>query len=172
MPYGQGVLWQIQAPTGAAGGFLFGTLHLGDPSVTTLPEPVKRAFSRAGSLTVEIVMTKDTPAQMVRFMVLPPQQSLDQITGAPMFARVAAAGQRLGFQISTLRRLKPWAVAAAFSIPPDERAGQAAGRLPLDQLLQKAATQRGMPIFGLESIDEQLSVLDDLPMSDQIKMLS
>ena len=71
----------------------------------------------------------------------------------------------------TLRRLKPWAAAAAISIPPEERAGQATGCLPLDQVLQRTATKRGIPVYGLESVDEQLNLMDCLPVGDQIKLL-
>jgi len=171
MPYGQGILWKIQAPSGSGGGFLFGTLHSTDPVVTTLPGPVKQTFARARSLTVEVVMTKDMPVRMARRMMLQPPQSLDRIAGAELFARLASVGQRMGFPLQTLRRLKPWAASAAISIPPGERAGQAAGLLPLDQVLQHAATQRGIPVHGLESVDEQLDLMDGLPPVDQIKLL-
>jgi len=171
MPYGQGVLWEIKAASGGASGHLFGTMHSIDPKVTTLPEPVKQVFSRARSLTIEILMTKDMPIRMARRMMLPLQQRLDQIIGADLFKRLVAIGQRVGLPVPTLRRLKPWAVSAAISIPPDERAGQAAGLLPLDQVLQHSATKRGIPVFGLETIDEQLNMFDGLPMGDQIKLL-
>jgi len=171
MPHGQGVLWQIQTPSGGKMNFLFGTMHSTDPGITTLPEPVKQAFARAGSLTVEVVETKDMPIRMARRMMLPPRQSLDQIAGAALFKQLAAVGRRMGYPLATLRRLKLWAASAAISIPPEERAGQAAGRLPLDQALQRAATKRGIPVFGLESIDEQLNLMDGLSVGDQIKLL-
>ena len=171
MPYGQGVLWQIRAPSGGAVNHLFGTMHSTDPGITTLPGPVKQAFAWARSLTIEVVATKDMPIRMARRMMLAPRQCLDQIAGKALFARLAAVGQRLGFPMPTLRRLKPWAAAAAISIPPEERAGQAAGCLQLDQVLQRTATKRGIPVFGLESVDEQLNLMDCLPVGDQIKLL-
>jgi uncharacterized protein len=171
MPYGQGVLWQIHMPSSGAINFLFGTMHSTDPRITTLPAPVKQAFARARSLSVEVVATKDMPVRMARRMMLPSDQRLDRIAGAPLFAKLVAVGKPMGFHTNTLRQLKPWAASAAISIPADERAGQKAGRLPLDQMLQRAATTRGIKVFGLESVDEQLDLMDGLPVGDQIKLL-
>jgi len=118
-----------------------------------------------------VVSTKDMPISMMRHMALPPRQTLVLIAGAPLFKKLAAVGKNMGFCRGAFHKLKPCAAAAAISIPAEERAGQAAGRLALDQLLQQPASNRGIKVFGLESVDEQLNLLDGLPVGDQIMML-
>ena len=46
---------------------------------------------------------------------------------------------------------------------------QSAGRVPLDQLLQQEAQSRQIPLYSLESVDEQIAALAALPEADQFR---
>jgi uncharacterized protein YbaP (TraB family) len=50
----RGLLWRIEPPDGRRPSHLFGTIHLDDPRVTSLPAPVRAAFDAADSLTSEM----------------------------------------------------------------------------------------------------------------------
>lgn len=169
-PYGKGLLWRIERP-GVAASHVFGTLHSTDPRITTLPEPVTQALADADGLAVEIVQTKEMPVRMARVMVLPRGRRLDSILGPALFTRLAEIASRHGLPAHTLVRLKPWAASTAISIPAEERAGAAAGRKRLDHALQIKAQARGIPVHGLETIEEQLGVFDGLPERDQVALL-
>jgi uncharacterized protein YbaP (TraB family) len=58
-----------------------------------------------------------------------------------------------------------------FSLPPSEVERQAAGAKALDNRLQEAADRRGLPVYGLEQIEEQISLFNDMAEADQIAML-
>jgi hypothetical protein len=170
MPFGQGLLWRIERD-GTPASHVFGTMHLSDPRVTALPEPVASALRAARRLALELVPTHDTPVQIARAMMLSDGHTLDEIVGAELFDRAAAAGQVYGVPAPTVRRLKPWAVMTAISMPREESERRRAGKLALDNELLARARASGIPVVALERIDEQLGVFDSFDESDQVALL-
>ena len=51
--FDHGLLWRVEGG-GAPASHVFGTVHVADPRVTQLPQPVARALAEARSLTVEV----------------------------------------------------------------------------------------------------------------------
>jgi uncharacterized protein YbaP (TraB family) len=62
-------------------------------------------------------------------------------------------------------------VAAALSVPRCEQARQTAGLPTLDMVVGSTATALGIPVEGLEKIEEQLGVFTSLPLDTQAKYL-
>lgn len=170
MPYGEGLLWQIDG-AGPAPSYLFGTMHSADEEVTALAPPVLDAFNRAQSLSLEVIMTPQAQMSLALAMMLSDGRTLDQVVGPDLFQRALTAGQPYGFSQAQLRLLKPWAIMTLFSLPPSEVKRQAAGEKALDYRLQAAATERGLALHGLEQIEEQISLFNDMAEADQIAML-
>lgn len=170
MPYGQGLLWQIDG-AGPAPSYLFGTMHSADEEVTSLAPPVLDAFARAQSLSLEVIMTPEAQMSLAMAMMLSDGRTLDEVLGPDLFQRAVAAGRPYGFGQTQLRLFKPWAIMTLFSLPPSEVKRQAAGEKALDHRLQEAATERGLALHGLEQIDEQISLFNDMAEADQIAML-
>jgi hypothetical protein len=168
--YGQGLLWRIETQ-GAQPSFLFGTMHSTDPAVLSLPDPVKSAFSESRSLALEMVIDETVQAQLGQAMVLGDGRSLDGIIGPERFAAVTAVGALYGLPPQALRVFRPWAAMSVFSMTPTEFKRNTAGILPLDQALQAAAGQRGMPVHGLETAQEQIAVFAGIPEPEQIALL-
>jgi hypothetical protein len=61
--------------------------------------------------------------------------------------------------------MKPWAAAVTLSMPAPED-----GEV-LDMDLYQRAQQAGKPVFGLESIREQLAIFEDMPEEEQLVLL-
>ncbi len=171
MPYGSGLLWKIER-AGVAASHVFGTIHSTDKRVNRLPKPVSRAVRAAKSLILEVVRTDDMPVRMARLMMLNDGRRLEQILGTELFARFAKVARRYGLPANVVQRIKPWAALMTISLPPGEKARQAAGRLPLDLALGARAQRRGIPVYGLETVEEQLGLFEGLPEADQISLLA
>ena len=171
MPYGSGILWKIER-AGVAPSHVFGTIHSTDKRVNRLPKPVKRAVRAAKSLILEVARTDDMPVRMARLMMLNDGRRLEDILGADLFRRFAKVAKRYGLPAKVLQRIKPWAALMTISLPPAEKARQAAGRLPLDLALGARAQKRGIPVYGLETVEEQLGLFEGLAEADQISMLA
>jgi len=171
MPYGKGLLWKIER-AGVAPSHVFGTIHSTDKRVSKLPKPVNKVIRAAKSMILEIARTDDMPVRMARLMMLRDGRRLEQILGTEMFGQFAAIAGRYGLPASLLQRIKPWAALITISLPPKEKTRQAAGRLPLDLALGARAQKRGVPVFGLETVEEQLNLFEGLPEADQISLLA
>lgn len=169
--YGEGLLWRVERG-GVAASHLFGTIHVTDPRVLDLPQPVRTAFESADSATFEVIMTDGVRMQLAQAMVLSDGRTLDGLLAAPLYRRTVDAAAAYGLPAAQLRFLKPWAVAMILSVPQEELLRSASGVLPLDQFLQDEARRLGIPLFALETAEEQIALFDDLSVPDQASMLS
>jgi uncharacterized protein YbaP (TraB family) len=170
MPFGKGLLWKIERH-GVAPSHVFGTIHSTDKRVRKLPKPVNKVVRAAKSLILEIARTDDMPVRMARLMMLRDGRRLEEILGTDLFKGFAKVAGRYGLPANLLQRIKPWAALMTISLPPKEKTRQAAGRLPLDLALGARAQKRRIPVFGLETVEEQLNLFDGLPEADQISLL-
>ena len=168
--HGQGLLWLVETP-GKADGYLFGTMHATDPKIVTLPTQVHEAFRQARSLTLEMVMTDAVQQKLGAAMVLSDGRRLDGIIGAHRFNALSQIGHLYGFQPPVLAHLAPWAAMTVISIAPSEYGRIRQGVPPLDQELQNRAMARGLPVYGLETVEEQIAVFQDVPEPEQIALL-
>jgi uncharacterized protein YbaP (TraB family) len=166
IPYGQGLLWRVDRPDGPPS-YVFGTAHSKDPRITRLATPVAAAFETASSLTLEIVRTPDVDRTVERAVKIP-GGSVERLVGPERLRQIRAAGAHYGANFEALRQLKPWALYLFFSQP---RAEIRDSRQSLDFVLQRDAAQRGIPVHGLESVEEQLALYEDLDPSFQVALL-
>jgi uncharacterized protein YbaP (TraB family) len=160
----QGLLWEITAP-GQTPGYLFGTIHSGEPAVLALPAQVQQAFDAADSVVLEVLLDLDAMRYSSQVMLLEEGRLLSDITGKELYEKTARATRTRGIPDVVLERMKPWAAAVTLSMPAPE-----AGEV-LDMELYQQALQAGKPVFGLESIREQLAIFDDMPEQEQLVLL-
>ncbi|MDH3595494.1 MAG: TraB/GumN family protein [Rhodospirillales bacterium] len=169
-PFGDGLLWRVER-AGQAPSHVFGTMHTADRQVVALPQAVKDTLDGAGSLVLEIIMSEQVRGELVQAMVLPEGKVLGAIVGPERFERVLSAAARYGIPREQLRILKPWALTMFFSLPPSEFQRQAAGGVPLDQVLQDSAQDRGTALHGIETPAEQMAIVAELPEPTQLALL-
>jgi uncharacterized protein YbaP (TraB family) len=170
MPYSHGLLWKIEAPHRAPS-YVFGTMHVSDKRVTTLPNPVRDALNEVDNLSLELDFGSGFGEYEARMLQLPKKKQLSGILGDKLFAAVK---KRLGSEAAkskNLDRLKPWVVMMALGHRPVGPDARPAARLPLDLELRAIALRRGIPVFGLETFEEQFNVFDKLTEADQVDMI-
>lgn len=161
--HGKGLLWKIEH-AGQAPSFLFGTIHLADPRVTSLPAPVMQRFDQADSFTMEVVVDESAMTQMKQTMFFQDERTLEGVLGAARYQKVKRALARHGTPLAhEPSKQKPWVVATTLAVPPQTNF--------LDLKLQARAIEQRKPLHALESMQEQLSIFDDLSLSDQIALV-
>jgi len=175
-PNGRNLLWRISRE-GLAPSWLFGTMHMADPRVATLPPAAQSAFDGADTLVIETLDVLD-PAKMTALMLERPE--LTMFTGAETLTDLipeadrAMVAERLaarGAPLESLRKTKPWLVAALVALPACELRRKAAGAPVLDLALAEAAETAGKRLEGLESLADQLEAMAALPMDFHIRGL-
>lgn len=170
MPYSHGLLWKIEAPHRAPS-YVFGTMHVSDRRVTALPRPVRDALNEVDNLSLELDFGSGFGEYEARMLQLPKKKQLSDVIGDKLFAAVK---KRLGSEAAksrNLERLKPWVVMMALGHRPVGPGSHPAARLPLDLELRAIALKRGIPVFGLETFEEQFNVFDKLSEADQVDMI-
>jgi len=163
--YTHGLLWRIETP-GVAPSHLFGTYHSNDPRITTLPCPVQEAFDHSASYTMEVIANGAGIVSMAEAMFFSDGQTLQAVLGESLYQEtLRAIGVSEAGKTGGIDNMKPWAVLMMLSAPREGRG------LFLDMALQFAATQRGKPTYGLETMQEQIAVFNGMSLDDQIVLL-
>lgn len=170
LPYSQGRLWMVEAPD-VAPSYLVGTMHSADPAIATPWPALARVMDRVDSITVELVLDAAATMAMGQAMVLTDGRTLGDIAGPARMARIAAVGANYGMPPDMLRQLWPWAVSMVFSVPPSELQRQSAGEPMLDNVLREHGEARGIAIYGIETVAEQLALFADYSEEDQLALL-
>ena len=162
--YEQGLLWRIQGGDIGAD-YVFGTIHIEDPRVLDLADPIEDAFTGADTFVMELEPDVASIAQLSTAMVYTDGRTLEQVIGEELFARAAEALAERGIPEPVARHLKPWAVLMRLNAPRPETG------MVMDMVLYTKAVQQGKKTGGLETAEEQISVLADLPLEMQISLI-
>jgi uncharacterized protein YbaP (TraB family) len=158
------LLWKIEKK-GTPNSWLFGTAHVGDPRVTQLSPKTEAAFSDAKQVVTEIRLDFGMMMEMGKRM-LTPEPSLAQKIDTEHYQKLLPALEVRGYPEVATAKLKPWGAAMLLMTPIRQ-----AGQMPLDLLFAKMAIEGQKEYTGLETLDEQLSLFENIPEEKQIELL-
>lgn len=164
------LLWRIEPVDkniSIRNSYIFGTIHLDDEQVMNIPDGLLHRLIAADVLMLELELNDNGSVDMLRKMLFTDGRNLTQVIGEQSFKDVSkalsASGNQLPLDVLTL--LKPWA-AMLLLIKPENNSGTF-----LDKKLAILARSAGVRVEGLETVNEQLSVFDDIALNDQISLL-
>ena len=160
----KGILWRID---GAANqpSYLLGTIHSDDARVTNVPARIKQVFQQADSFSGEVKMDFPSLMQASQATLLSDGQSLDQLIDPTLYKQTVQLLAAYGMPELVVQRMKPWAAAAALSLPRPQTG------IFLDMALYHQAAAAGKRMYGLETIAEQVGALETMSQELQITML-
>ena len=161
------LLWQIE---GAVPSYLFGTIHVADPRVLSLPDRVESAFQAAEVVYTEIPLDTSVQLGMAESAVLPEGGRLEEILDPDTVERINRylSDVAPGLTIAPLSQLKVWALATTLQLLESQmkHPGKA-----LDMELYGRADALGKEVGGLETVAEQLELMDGLNFERQVRLL-
>ena len=160
----KGLLWKVEK-AGRPPSFLFGTIHSDDPRVMELPAPVQTVFDASASFTMEMISDAEAMNRLAEAMRLKPGEDLRSLLGAELYRKTEQALKARGLPAEGLRRTKPWVVVVTLNTPRRETGNF------LDLKLYMRAKAQQKPVYGLETVAEQIAVFDTLPLDKQIALL-
>jgi uncharacterized protein YbaP (TraB family) len=173
---GKGLLWKLER-AGEKPSFLFGTMHMTDPRVTTLPPAAQMAYDAAGTIIIETTDVLDKQKMMEAMLKEPELMMFTDSTTlssllSPEDAAVVNKGlDARGIPPASVSKMKPWLLSAMVSLPVCEVARQTGGAPVLDVKLAEDAKAHGKPVKGLETAASQLRAMASLPLAFHIKGL-
>ena len=164
IPYAQGLLWKISKKEKEPS-YLFGTIHISDKDVTTLPDVVDKALHESEQFVMEALPDAEQMLLFSRMMFFHDGQQLSELVDTSIYKKTKSILSAYHLGPDAVSIMKPWAAFLLMNYPPD--AGD-----PLDLVLLSLAKQNGATVSGLESLKEQADIFSDLKMSDQVKLLT
>ena len=164
-------LWQIKSGNSTV--YLFGTVHV-LPNDTDWHFPaLNQALTQSQVLYIEL--TDDDQASMASLVLrygLDTAHPLSTQLNESDNAALAKAAQLAALPggVATLQPMKPWLAALTLSVAPLLKAGldPEAG---VDKQLKSQMTSAGKPVHGLETAEQQIQFLADLPSPMQVAFL-
>ena len=171
----EALLWRVEGK-GQAPSYLFGTMHLSDARITKLSPAASKALTAAKTVVLEVGDL--SPSALAGAMatsgadlVYADGRSLADNLTQEEFDKVKTVVASSGLPGDAARMLKPWLVSTLLSISECERRKAASGAKVLDMQLADTAKASGIPVVGLETINEQLAALSGIPEEQQLQML-
>lgn len=162
-------LWEIRA--GDATAYLFGTIHVGAADFYPLPEIVESAFRNSDTLAIEVDQNNaQEAASAVAIALYTPPDSIENHLEPALLASAQKASAQYGLQFLQLRQMKPYLLMFTLTMLEYGRLGfdPAYG---LDAHFSQRARRDGKRVVTLESMNQQMSMLDNLSPKLQSAML-
>jgi uncharacterized protein len=174
-PNANALLWKIER-AGTPVSYLFGTMHLTDDRINTLPPAVEAAVKGARRLILEVGDLSGATfakafAKARELILFTDGRRLEQLLSEAEYARLARLLQRSGFPSEMAGAFRPWVATLLLALSNCERRRVSEGLLPLDMRLARDARARGVGVTGLESLDQQFRAMAEVPEADQVQML-
>lgn len=158
------IFWSIQK-NGQDAGYLLGTIHSEDPRVLDFSVEFIGKLSSNRVFAMELVPDLPTLARLTDYMHYPSGKTLESVIGVERFNALASALSAYKVPIEFVSRMKPWAAMMTLSTPPPETG------FFMDLSLSLRAAGNGLEVVGLETLEQQLSFLEEMPMPMQLSLL-
>jgi uncharacterized protein YbaP (TraB family) len=165
-------MWLTEGRTNRV--YLLGSVHLLRQSDYPLPVVIERAYADADTLVMELDMDDLDPVNMQatinRLGVLPAGKTLEDVLGPDQYQEVSTRAADLDVPLELLARSEPWLAAITIEQLVLTRLGFDP-RFGVEMKLAGLAGTDQKSIEGLETVDEQLGLLDGLSDDAQRDLL-
>ncbi|MGC1550443.1 MAG: TraB/GumN family protein, partial [Rhodanobacter sp.] len=164
-------LWA--AKNGQATVYLFGTVHLLPQDANWSTPQIDTALQQSSRLSIELI---DDDATTMQALVLKYGIDLDHPLSSLLDAsdqtklQQAAEAAKLPGGAAMLQPMRPWLAGLTLTIAPLMQAGLDP-KLGVDKILKARMLAAGKPVDGLETSEQQIRMLADMPVAMQLDFL-
>ncbi|MBR4829921.1 MAG: TraB/GumN family protein [Muribaculaceae bacterium] len=174
------ILWKVSGNGLGRPSYIMGTYHFAPSSMMDKIPGMEQALEDCdivvGEIESEEMMSQESQMAMAQAMVAPPDSTLDKLFTSEEYAIVEKVFNKyfgiMGVKMEQMKSLKPSAISMQM------QAMQAMKYLPnfnandlIDMAVQNRANEMGRPSVGLESVEEQIDLLFNAPLTEQAKGL-
>ncbi|WLT08511.1 TraB/GumN family protein [Bartonella apihabitans] len=171
---GNARFWKVEKK-GTKPSYLFGTMHVSDPAIVNLAPKVKTALENADRVALELSEAADDNGKAMAaklaaspdFLTPKKGESFKDGLSQQEFNKLKASFETHNLPFDLISKNKPWFIWMTLSLPACEARREAYGYRALDVEIGQNAKKLGKPVLGLETVDEQLSAIEKLPLSFQ-----
>ena len=165
-------LWRADGSSNSV--YILGSIHMLREKDHPLPGIIDEVYADAEIIVMELDMDDLDPAYTQAAFnnagVMSDGTTLRDLMGDTAYAEAEEAAAVVDIPLEMLAQSEPWLAALTVELMLLYRIGFDP-LLGIEMTMTTRATQDGKPIEGLETVDEQLSFLDGLPLAAQREML-
>lgn len=161
--FSNAVLWKVSKESKQPS-YVFGTIHVSDPRITNLPEPVKSALNSSDIFVMEALPTPEEKLALSQMMFYADGTMLIDYLDDELFQSIAEVLSSYQLPREAAAIMKPWAAFLIMNYPVDNT-------LPLDLKLLEIATSQGLRTMGLETLSEQGAIFSEMALNKQFRLL-
>ncbi len=158
--HGQSLLWKISGGEPDSVSYLYGTIHIKDKRVYGLSDTVMAAFEKCNAFAMEVDLNPENLAYLSRKMLLPDDSTLRDLFTEEEYQLITTVVEDItGMDMLLFNRLKPIAILSLvmnFQFANDVD-------VSVDEYLYREAISKNKKIIGIETIEEQLEILETIP---------
>lgn len=159
-----GMYWHI-SKDGADAGYLLGTIHSEDPRVVDFSDQLLTELKSCDVFAMEMVPDLPTLKKLTDYMHYQDNERLHSILGQKRYDRAMQALSSYQVPADWKARMKVWAVMMTLSVPAPQTG------FFMDLSLSLRAAGRGLKVVGLETLEQQLQFLEQMPLDYQLTLL-
>ncbi len=163
------LLWRLSPREGGPVSYLFGTMHVRDLRAFEWLEAAQLHLAQCAVFATEFDFSDSDAAAVNMVLQLPEGQHLNQLIKPGAWKNLDRyCRKKLGMPGESMRYLHPMTATMALTnaLMADESA------LSLDETLWEHARELGIPTTGVETFDEQLETLKQIPFEQHVKSLT
>ena len=161
--------WEVRSGNNTV--YLLGTIHVGKSNFYPLPSAVESAFGDSDVLALEVDPgnQQEALAAVMSAMYAPPD-NIENHLAPSLLSRAAGVSAAYGIPFEQLRQMKPYLLMFTLTSLEYARLGYVAQQ-GVETYLSQAARNQGKRIISLESMSQQMQILDGLSPELQTAML-
>jgi len=158
--HAQSLLWKITGDDLGAASYLYGTIHVKDKRVFEFNDSVMAAFEKCEALALEADLNTENIILLSQRMILPGDQTLKNLFKDEEYQLVKTAVEDIiGLDISLFDRFKP---VILLSLVMNYQFANDVD-VSVDEYFYNKAKELDKKIIGIETIEEQLEIMDSIP---------
>ena len=161
------LLWKVTSENNTS--YLFGTMHVADPRVTTLATVVEDAFTESDAIFTELKESElELGVKLAKESRLPEGTRLRDVIPADMYGKINGWAESNKITMDILDSMRPWMVNMFFQMIDARPYMQG---VALDMQLRYRGLEENKEVGGIETVDEQLAAIAFGGEEEQIKLL-
>jgi len=160
-------LWKIE---GENPSYLFGSMHLSDERLLTLPDIVLDAIEESDAVYTEIELDQQSAIKSDELSRLPTSQTIYDLLPDDVEERVDSYLKTKGLTLSLFSSYKIWVVSSNLVLLDEIEYLYL--NPSLDQYIWNLAVSYDKTTGGIETIEEQVGFFDIFTIDEQIEMLN
>ena len=151
--------------------YLFGTMHLADPKLQQLPKILKSTIDRCEIVRTEIPMDLSTQLKASSMMIRDDNRTLKDTLPSKLYTRAESYLQSINPKLNLLpfEKMKIWVVSTILTMLENQL--KYPFLKPIDDVIFEYASSQKKDIGGVETVEEQLGVMDSFTIEEQILAL-